>query len=309
MAPTWAATALAFSSGVGVAFVALTVPHLEGPQLARLSLVVPPFSGWVPWASRENSSTNDATFHCQPPNYTAQLVSLDPLVVYLRNFLHPSEINDMLAATSPLLKPSTVTKYGVTVQSEYRSSWSAEVPPENPAVQCIEDRVWAFMGTVVDRSKDAIEPPQMVRYTAGQKFDMHNDWYERPQPEWRGRRRAWNRIASFLAILHDNCTEGETYFPHIRPVTALPPEGWAADSAGEGEVAWKPHEKGGLMFRPIKGNALFWMNLHNANGTGDARLEHAGLPVKQGVKVAINIWPRRYTGPDAWARPSSGRDI
>jgi len=56
---------------------------------------------------------------------------------------------------------------------------------------------------------------------------------------------------------------------------------------------WREHPDGGLAFRPVAGNALFWVNLH-ANGTGDARTRHAGLPVVAGRKTAMNIWPRQY---------------
>ncbi len=54
--------------------------------------------------------------------------------------------------------------------------------------------------------------------------------------------------------------------------------------------------EGGLVSRPIKGNTLFWINLHT-NSTDDSRVlrvEHAGLPVEGGIKVAISIWPRQY---------------
>lgn len=53
------------------------------------------------------------------------------------------------------------------------------------------------------------------------------------------------------------------------------------------------HEDGGLAFRPTNGNALFWMNLH-ADGAGDKRTMHAGLPVGEGLKTAMDIWPRQF---------------
>lgn len=48
-----------------------------------------------------------------------------------------------------------------------------------------------------------------------------------------------------------------------------------------------------IAFRPVRGNALFWVNL-DANGTGDSRTLHAGLPLQDGLKTAMNIWPRQY---------------
>ena len=134
-----------------------------------------------------------------------------------------------------------------------------------------------------------------MRYTAGQRFNIHHDWYEAPQPaRWENRHRGerWNRLASFFAVLQDNCTGGETYFPHVKPMA-----GSSGNTVRDGEAtptaAWRVHEDGGVAFRPVRGNALFWVNLH-ANGTGDSRTLHAGLPLQDGLKTAMNIWPRQY---------------
>ncbi|KAM7191684.1 2og-fe oxygenase family [Rhypophila sp. PSN 637] len=297
--PFTMSTHMASLAGLGVALVPLAVPWLKQLVLADRLGLISPLNQSIP-LTKLASHDRETSFICQPQNYTTQIISLDPLVMYIHNFLHEKEIENILAVSEPLLKPSTVTKDGVTTRSEYRTSWSAEVPRENPAVQCIEERVWHFMGTMMARGRDAVEPPQIVRYTSEQRFKVHHDWYEGPQREQLGRRRAWNRLASFFAIMQDNCTEGETYFPHVVPYTDA-----SRDSAvDEGNKVWREHEDGGLAFRPIRGNALFWMNLF-PNGRGDERVAHAGLPVKMGVKTAMNIWPRRYTGPDAWDPPTA----
>ncbi|KAL2168884.1 hypothetical protein VTG60DRAFT_6719 [Thermothelomyces hinnuleus] len=183
-------------------------------------------------------------------------------------------------------------------------------------------------------------PPQLVRYTTGQRFNLHHDWFDVPQRaaaaaasddgEFVPRR--WNRVASFFAILEDDCTGGETYFPYAKPIVPPSPRGEAMWQGGgvsgeknkkkksktktaatEGEQQeekqereqeqereeeearplWREHEDGGLAFRPVAGNAVFWVNLH-ANGTGDPRTNHAGLPLESGRKTAMNIWPRQY---------------
>lgn len=133
----------------------------------------------------------------------------------------------------------------------------------------------------------------MVRYHPGEKFDLHYDWYPSPQP-LKGRR-GWyfNRIASFFVYLDEPSPSfspsdssnqtfvgGETWFPRIE--------------AGN-STKWTKHEDGGTAFRPVKGNALFWVNL-GQDGKGDERVRHAGLPLREGVKTAMNIWPRRFYG-------------
>jgi prolyl 4-hydroxylase len=50
-----------------------------------------------------------------------------------------------------------------------------------------------------------------------------------------------------------------------------------------------------MEFVPRGSNALFWVNLY-ANGTGDERTVHAGLPLLEGRKTAMNIQPRKFYG-------------
>jgi prolyl 4-hydroxylase len=51
----------------------------------------------------------------------------------------------------------------------------------------------------------------------------------------------------------------------------------------------------GVKFKPIRGNAVFWVNL-DKDGKGDRRTVHAGLPIGEGEKIGLNIWPRKYFG-------------
>lgn len=154
--------------------------------------------------------------------------------------------------------------------------------------------------------------PQLVRYTAGQKFDIHHDWFIRPQVSASDpARRKWNRAVSFFATLEAGTEDGaplseggETWFPYVKPVEeSLPPrpdlpsevlEKMDVETRAKVVPAWREHEDGGVAFRPVVGNAIFWVNLH-ANGTGDERTVHAGLPFKgKGRKTAMNIWPKKY---------------
>ncbi|KAI0879869.1 uncharacterized protein GGS22DRAFT_182765 [Annulohypoxylon maeteangense] len=230
-----------------------------------------------------------SSFRCPQHTYTTEIISLDPLLIYIDSFLAPVEIEALLEAGESEFAPSQVYKRGRNQDTSDRTSSSAGLPRDNPTVQCVLERAEGFLGTMLDPSRDDIGPPQLVRYTAGQRFNRHRDWYERPQPVRKGmlgRGKGWNRIASFFAILQDQCTGGETWFPLINATIPL-------DADGKGDRLWKTHENGGLMFRPVSGNALFWVNLF-ANGTGDDRTIHAGLPVEEGLKTAMNIWPRKF---------------
>ncbi|KAI4868793.1 putative prolyl 4-hydroxylase alpha subunit [Hypoxylon rubiginosum] len=45
----------------------------------------------------------------------------------------------------------------------------------------------------------------------------------------------------------------------------------------------------GVNFKPIADSAVYWENFH-PSGSGHTKVYHAGLPVKSGVKVGLNIW-------------------
>lgn len=183
---------------------------------------------------------------------------------------------------APNLAISEVYFNGQKRPSLERTSKSAGLPPTSPVVQCVLSRARNFLGTVLSTTED-FGFPQLVHYQTGQKFDIHHDWYDTPQPVRGAPGRYFNRIASFFVFLEDQCEGGETWFPYI--------EGSGVEELGGGR--WKEHEDGGVAFRPRSGNALFWVNLHS-NGTGDKRVMHAGLPLKSGVKTAMNIWPRKF---------------
>ncbi|KAI2601816.1 hypothetical protein GGR54DRAFT_634493 [Hypoxylon sp. NC1633] len=271
-----------------VTIVAISLPmvyHFASPYLAVLSPYLVSLSPSVVRTFSPNVDPPPSSFSCLPHAYKTEIISLDPLLIYVDSFLAPAEIEALLEAGEPQFAPSRVYKRGRNQDTSDRTSLSAGLPRDNPAVQCVLVRAEAFLGTIVDHTRDDIGPPQLVRYTAGQRFNRHHDWYERPQPARRGmlgRGQSWNRIASFFAILHDECTGGETLFPYVNTTVPTRADG-----------IWRRHEEGGLAFKPIAGNALFWVNLF-ANGTGDERTIHAGLPVGEGLKTAMNIWPRKF---------------
>ncbi|KAK1772745.1 hypothetical protein QBC33DRAFT_583904 [Phialemonium atrogriseum] len=237
--------------------------------------------------------------------YTTQIISVDPLLIYIADFVHPSEAAAIIDMGTPLLAPSPLTGgpgASDTTGHQSRTSWSAPLPLlDTPtAVGCVLARASALLGTLLAPGRDDVGAPQMVRYEAGQRFDAHRDWFARPRlapaDAEAGRRRLYNRVATLFVVLQANHSAGgETWFPHVGPFAAGKEE---AAEEGEGKRVWREHEDGGLAFRAVPGNALFWVNLF-PNGTGDERVLHAGLPIKDGVKTAMNIWPRAYFGPDA----------
>ncbi|KUJ16185.1 uncharacterized protein LY89DRAFT_669730 [Mollisia scopiformis] len=234
-----------------------------------------------PWQAVLGSLRTPA-FVCEPHQYTTEIVSIDPLLIYINNFVSASEAELLIAEGEPNLETSEVYRNGVKQPATSRTSRSGALPPSSAIVQCILSRSSAFMGTLLDLDGD-FGTPQIVRYEKGEKFDTHHDWYDTPQRMKDGTSRWFNRVASFFVYLDGEGVQGgETWFPFIE---ARDGDGkWIRGEDGEG---------GGTKFVPRRGNALFWVNLHG-NGTGDQRVVHAGLPLAEGRKTAMNIWPRKF---------------
>lgn len=105
-----------------------------------------------------------------------------------------------------------------------------------------------------------------------------------------------------MVYVDANCTGGGTAFPRL----TTPGDGqWCrfiecgegragGNEAGMGEGGEGGKREGGgptegVIFKPIKGNAIYWENIR-PDGTGYTETWHAGLPVKTGTKVGLNIW-------------------
>ena len=111
-----------------------------------------------------------------------------------------------------------------------------------------------------------------------------------------------------MVWLGDECEGGGTSFPRLeKPVD----KGWCRfiecgsdEEQKEGEEIDEEMEMG-VTFKPIRGNAVYWENI-KPDGTGYEESWHAGLPVKSGTKIGLNIWswlqegyePQKSAGPN-----------
>ena len=104
---------------------------------------------------------------------------------------------------------------------------------------------------------------QGQRYTQGQEFKPHTDWFPQLSPGWarerdNGGQRAFTAMV-FLNTVHDG---GETDFPHLD--LAIPPR---------------------------QGMLLVWNNARTDGMVNDMTI-HAARPVEKGVKYVITKWYR-----------------
>lgn len=153
------------------------------------------------------------------------------------------------------------------IDTRFRTSQSAMVPRDDIVGECLSQRMKSLLGNV---QHIETEPIQIAKYEGGERFRIHMDWFDKPRnktyiPDMPYR--PYNRLASIFAYLDDDCTGGETYLPEIHGVSAV----------ADGDTG------AGLLVRPRKGNAVFWN-----------RLAHAGLPVRSGRKIGINLFGHYY---------------
>ena len=167
-----------------------------------------------------------------------------------------------------------------------RTSQSTTVP-RDAVLRCIEARALAFQG--LDVPENHLEPVQLVRYAAGERYHFHTDWFVDPAHAAAGL--GGNRVSSFFGYVATsaNLTGGGTNFPLLDTPRD---ERWC--ELIDCDEPWDA----GVTFRPVAGNAVYWDNL-DASGHGDQRTLHAGLPVTSGWKIGMNVWTREAPLPPA----------
>ena len=86
-----------------------------------------------------------------------------------------------------------------------------------------------------------------------------------------------------MVYVDANCTGGGTNFPRL----SMPKDERWCEFLECGEE--RQDEEGGITFKPLKGAAVYWENF-GSDGRGYEETWHAGLPVREGSKVGLNIW-------------------
>ncbi|KAF0316317.1 2OG-Fe(II)oxygenase [Colletotrichum asianum] len=205
------------------------------------------------------------------------IVSYDPLIIHVEDFLTSSEVQHLLDLAT--YQPSTViddeTGRHDRLASGRRSS-TAMLPRGDAVVQSVITRSARFQGFV---SEDQFEQIQATRYLEGGEYVPHYDTLSARRPlDQEG-----ERLTTIFAFLDDSCgSHCGTQFPRI----AID---WDSEDKRWCEIV--DCQARTLTFRPRAGSAVFWKNLRD-NGSLHEDTLHAGLPVQKGSKIGLNIWMR-----------------
>lgn len=188
------------------------------------------------------------------PASRTELLSADPEIRLVANFLSFDECDYLMRKSEPMLRPSMIIddRTRRPVPHHQRTSFSMNFDPANEdlVVYAINRRIAAATGSD-DR---AGEPLHILRYTPGQEFRPHIDAMpgESNQREW-----------TALTYLNDDYGGGATVFPEI-----------------------------GVTVRGNTGDCLIF-RVCDDSGNADMRVLHAGEPVSSGVKWLASRWIRQ----------------
>ena len=244
-----------------------------------------------------------------------RLVSREPQIAAIANFLSAEEAERLVALARPQLVPSRVARTERTESDggnhspeeeaagrqteaqQWRSSSSCSIgggargrpiavgeaatatptgeqahgkaaavaaekeEEDNAVVAAVIERATYLSGLSPHHAEDL----QVVRYTPGQQYREHCDYFSPTQDAAYDERTAiaGNRLVSLFACLSPSELGGDTEFPRL-----------------------------GLRFGLRRGEALLWMNVERS-GQLDARTLHAGRPVESGEKFGLNVWLRQ----------------
>ena len=172
-------------------------------------------------------------------------------------FLPPALCAELVALIERQRRPSEIAD--ANGDSSFRTSETCDLSDEEPAVQDLETRLFAL--NAIDLAHG--EPVQGQRYTVGQEFKAHTDYFEPGGQDFEkfcsvAGQRTW----TFMVYLNEVEAGGATRFKVIDK-----------------------------MFKPETGKLVCWNN-HRADGTLNAATLHHGMKVRKGMKYVITKWYR-----------------
>lgn len=186
-----------------------------------------------------------------------------PRVAAVREFLPAAFCTHLRELAAPRLERAQVydVQHSRLKRDPMRSNSNAalSVVDTDVLLQMVRARIARAAGV----SAQALEPPEVLHYAPGEQYRLHVDFFHPSVPHFAERiRSSGQRTKTCLVYLNDDYTGGETHFPEL-----------------------------GIRFCGQCGEALLFDNV-GADGAGDMRTAHAGLPVTSGIKWLFSQWIR-----------------
>ena len=191
-------------------------------------------------------------------NKAAYRVPVDRAELWLvENFFDPVECGRLMTLIDSVARPSPILD--ADGLPGFRTSYTGDFDPRDPFVRKIERRI----DRLLDIKPAYGENLQGQRYSEGQEFKAHEDWFPTNSPHWEHEsRRGGQRSFTAMAYLNPVEAGGATDFPRL-----------------------------GIAVDPRPGMLLVWNNA-DRDGNPNPWTIHAGLPVERGVKYVLTKWYR-----------------
>eukprot|EP01062_Namystynia_karyoxenos_P004042 TRINITY_DN11432_c0_g2_i1.p1 TRINITY_DN11432_c0_g2~~TRINITY_DN11432_c0_g2_i1.p1 ORF type:complete len:327 (+),score=84.04 TRINITY_DN11432_c0_g2_i1:101-982(+) len=190
-----------------------------------------------------------------------------PRVLILQPFVTPDEATELMRLAEPRLARSQVvdSKNGSGKVDGVRTSEGAFIgdgeQARSKALNAVRRRVAAVMSLPVSN----IEPTQILRYRAGERYLMHPDFFVGPKKEKMGP--GGQRIATCIAWLNNVSSGGATRFNSVPSIVV------------------RPQTFGAVLFYSV-----------DRTGKEDGHSMHEGQPPKEGASKWVAVhWVRRGT--------------
>jgi prolyl 4-hydroxylase len=193
---------------------------------------------------------------------TPEVHCADPLVETYDGAWTDEECEYLIASAEPWLHRSvTVTADGRHIPHDDRTSSDASLlgSREDFVGRWLQARMTDRIGVPLSHAEHLV----VLRYQPGQEYRRHGDWLppgargNLPDPDQPGQ-----RVHTVFTYLCDVERGGATDFPEI-----------------------------GVRVAPRRGRIVHFTNLR-ADGSGDGRTVHAGMPVEAGEKWLATLWTR-----------------
>lgn len=216
------------------------------------------------WADVRKSIDLDAVL--TPPRI--RQISASPLIGVMEGYAPPAYAQWLIERGSGFLEPAQV--YDVTTgevrDHEMRTATSASfsVLYRDVVLAVMQERAARATGLAVKQH----EPPNVISYLPGQKFEEHFDFIDPTYPHFLDEiDLIGQRVATCVTYLNADFEGAETYFPELK-----------------------------IKFRGNPGDCLLFFNV-TPDRQPDRRTLHAGLPPTKGRKWILSQWLRDKVQP------------
>jgi prolyl 4-hydroxylase len=172
----------------------------------------------------------------------------------IQNFISANDCDHLIELANGKFDRSSVVDGENIIYKSTRTSHTYSIPK---GYDDTVKRIERLVSRTVNKPIDCIEQLQVVKYSPGQEFAKHHDWFS---PEYRKINGNKQRQYTIFVYLNDVQNGGTTYFPDLN-----------------------------MSFQPIRGNALFWENCKTHNICHTSSL-HQGNPPLNETKYGLNIW-------------------